>query len=295
MTMKWAAPLVASVCFLGTAQAQFPGGPDSFKFAVIGDTGTGGRAQFQVGARLAQLQKAFPFNSVLMLGDNLYGSQKARDFVSKFEHPYADLLTAGVKFYAALGNHDAPSQQSYERFNMGGRNYYSFQPMAHVRFFALDSNRVDRDQLAWLQKELAQAGDDWKIAFFHHPLYSSAMRHGSSLELRAMLEPIFAKYGVAAVFAGHDHTYERVKPQKGVTYFVVGGSSKLRANSVRPGAFTAKSFDTDNSFALFEIDKDTMYFRAVSRTGKVVDEGSLLRPGTEHVTTSAAAAESAHQ
>lgn len=293
MKMNWAALLAGAACFLGIAQAQFRGGPDSFQFAVIGDSGTGGRPQYQVGARLAELQKTIPFHSVLMLGDNLYGSQRPRDFVSKFEQPYAALLAAGVKFYAALGNHDEPSQQSYERFNMGGRNYYSFQPAEHVRVFALDSNRVDRAQLAWLQKELEQAGDDWKIAFFHHPLYSSAMRHGSSLELRAMLEPIFAKYGVAAVFAGHDHTYERVKPQKGVTYFVVGGSAKLRAGSVRPGGFTATSFDTDNSFALFEIDKDTMYFRAVSRTGKVVDEGSLPRPVSEHPITSVA--EPAHQ
>ena len=53
-----------------------------------------------------------------MLGDNLYGSQRAADFVQKFERPYKPLLDAGVKFQASLGNHDAREQASYAPFNM---------------------------------------------------------------------------------------------------------------------------------------------------------------------------------
>ena len=47
-----------------------------------------------------------------------------------------------------------------------------------VRFFALDSNYMDRQQIEWLEKELSNSASDWKIAFFHHPLYSSGERHG---------------------------------------------------------------------------------------------------------------------
>ena len=269
---------LAALSLPGADAAQLPGKPDSFKFAVIGDTGTGGRAQYEVGARLAGLQKSFPFQLVLMLGDNLYGGQKPKDFHAKFELPYAGLLESGVKFYAVLGNHDSPRQQSYEPFHMEGRSYYTFQPAANVRVFALDSNRLDRTQIAWIEKELAQSDSPWKIVFFHHPLYSSSARHGSSLDLRAVLEPLFVKYGVAVVFAGHDHVYERIKPQKGITCFVVGNSSKVRLGNVRRSALTAKAFDRDNAFALLEIDGDTLHFRAVSRTGETVDEGSILRP-----------------
>ena len=79
---------------------------------------------------------------------------------------------------------------------------------------------------------------------FHHPLYSSGGRHGSDLSLRAVLEPLFVKYGVSLVLAGHDHFYERIKPQKGIHYFVVGGSAKLRAGNVLRTELTAKRRST---------------------------------------------------
>ena len=129
---------------------------------------------------------SFPFTFVLMLGDNLYGSQKPQDFVAKFERPYAPLLDAGVRFYAALGNHDAPTNRSYPPFNMAGERYYTFAK-APVRFFVLDTNLMDRAQLAWAEDALARADEPWKIVYFHHPLYSDGDRHGSNVELRVML------------------------------------------------------------------------------------------------------------
>jgi len=278
MKVRCFAPVLAAACLAGIVWAQLPGRPDSFKFAVIGDTGTGGRAQYEVGARLADVRKELPFQSVLMLGDNLYGGQGPKDFRTKFELPYAGLLEAGVKFYAVLGNHDGVQQQGYKPFHMGDRNYYSVHPAANVSLFGLDSNRLDRTQLAWIEKELAHSESQWKIVFFHHPIYSSAARHGSNMELRSELEPLFVKYGVAVVLAGHDHVYERIKAQQGVSYFVVGGSSKLRVGNVRPSPLTAKAFDRDNAFVLMEIDKNALYFRAVSRTGETVDEGSIAKP-----------------
>ena len=164
---------------------------------------------------------------------------------------------------------------------MDGRRYYTFKKdklgQPGVRFFALDSNYMTRDQLAWLEKELAAAGNDWKIAFFHHPLYSSGGRHGSEVDLRAQLEPLFLKYGVNLVFAGHEHFYERLKPQKGIYYFTVGGSAKLREGNIRETNMTEVGFDTDNSYLLAEIDGDQLHFQALSRTGRRVDSGTLTR------------------
>ena len=115
---------------------------------------------------------------------------------------------------------------------MNGERFYTFKPKDNVRIFALDSNYMDKTQLDWLEKELAASGSDWKIAFFHHPIYSSGGRHGSDEELRAQLEPLFLKYGVDAVFMGHEHFYERIKPQKGIYYFISGGAAKLREGNV---------------------------------------------------------------
>src|SRR6185369_2586996 len=107
-------------------ELSLPARPDSVKFAVIGDNGTGDSPQYDVGARMNEARSQFPFDMVIMLGDNLYGRQQPDDFVSRFERPYAPLLQAGVLFYASLGNHDGQSNRSYPRFNMNHERYYTY-------------------------------------------------------------------------------------------------------------------------------------------------------------------------
>jgi hypothetical protein len=259
------------------AQLTLPNRPDSVKFAVIGDTGTGDANQYRLAARLAEFRKLFPYEFVAMLGDNTYGGETAADFERRFETPYKPLLDAGVKFYAALGNHDTPNQRLYKLFNMGGERYYSFKPKNGVRFFALDSTYMSPEQLQWLEKELAASGSEWQIAYFHHPLYSSGGRHGSDRALRDQLEPLFIKHSVDVVLQGHDHFYERIKPQHGINYFVVGGSAKLRKGDIEPSEITAKGFDTGYSFMVVEIAGDEMHFQVVSDLGKTVDSGVIRR------------------
>jgi len=249
-----------------------PHAEKSLRFAVIGDSGTGDKPQYQVGERLAESRSVFPYAFVLMLGDNIYGSE---DFVKKFERPYKALLDLNIPFYASLGNHDDPNQRFYKPFNMDGQRYYTFEKEG-VRFFALDSNYMDQTQVDWVEKELSTSKNTWKIAYFHHPLYSSGERHGSEVDLRAVLEPMFMKYGVSVVLSGHEHFYERLKPQNGITYITNGGAAKLREGNIRVGSdMTAKGFDTDRSYMLAEIAGKTMYFQALSRTGELVDSGSI--------------------
>jgi 3',5'-cyclic AMP phosphodiesterase CpdA len=139
----------------------------------------------------------------------------------------------------------------------------------------LDSNYMDQEQLKWLEDQLSRSADRWKIAYFHHPLYSSGERHGSEVDLRAQVEPLFIKYGVDVVFAGHEHFYERIKPQNGIYYFTQGGSAKLRKGNIARGPLTAAGFDTDFSFTLAELGKDAMQFQTLSRLGKPIDSGTL--------------------
>jgi 3',5'-cyclic AMP phosphodiesterase CpdA len=252
--------------------ADFPLAKDSIRFAVIGDTGTGGLAQRQIGQRLAEARQRFPFDFVLMLGDNLYGRERPQDYRRKFEEPYRPLLEAGVDFYAALGNHDDPNQRYYEPFHMDGKRFYAFSRGA-VRFFALDSNYMDEEQVEWLEQELESTNERWKICFFHHPLYSSGAKHGSETDLRERLEPLFVAHGVDVVFAGHEHFYERIKPQKGIHHFISGAAAKLRRGNIRPTDLTERGFDQDRSFLLIEIEGDQMYFETITRTGATIDAG----------------------
>ena len=213
------------VVSVSSQQVALPNAKDSIKFAVIGDSGTGSSSQQRVANQLAKSRDSFPFTFALMLGDNIYGADRPSDFAEKFERPYKVLLDGGVKFHAALGNHDDPSQAYYKLFNMNGERYYTFSPKAGVRFFALDSNYMDKAELAWLEKELSASDSDWKIAFFHHPLYSSGEKHGSDTVLRDQVEPLFLKYGVDLVLTGHEHFYERLKPQKGIHYIIAGSAA----------------------------------------------------------------------
>jgi len=193
---------------------------NSVRFAVIGDAGTGDKVQNETASQIFTYYKRFPFTFAIMLGDNIYGASRPQDFAKKFERPYKPLLDAKVEFDAALGNHDDPN-----------------------RFFVLDSNYLEPEQVKWLEQELAASGSDWKIAYFHH-----------------------------------EHIYERIVPQKGIQYFVAGGAAILRSGDTRPGkGITEVGFASDRSFMLVEVAGNELFFQAISRTGATVDKGTIRR------------------
>jgi 3',5'-cyclic AMP phosphodiesterase CpdA len=249
----------------------------SVRFGVIGDSGTGDRDQYEVAQQMEAYRQATQFDFVIMLGDNIYGSHQPKDFEKKFEVPYKPLLDAGVKFYASLGNHDDPNDERlYKPFNMGGERYYAFRK-DEVAFFALDSNYMDPKQLDWLDENLKSSKGKWKICFFHHPLYNDGLHHGPDLDLRNRLLPIFQRNGVNAVFSGHEHVYQRMKPEQNIYYFVLGNSGKLMSHDLRNSGERLKGFDTDRGFMIVEISDDKLYFQTISRTGSTIDSGELER------------------
>ena len=282
----WLLPLalvVAAAAQNGPAPANLelhlPLQKNSTRFAVIGDTGTGDREQYDIAEELEKYREKVNFDFVIMLGDNIYGSHNADDLRKKFETPYKPLLDAGVKFYAALGNHDDPNtERLYKPFNMNGERYFWFKK-GDIAFFALDSNYMDPPQLDWLQQNLSNSQAKWKICYFHHPLYNLGRSHGADTDLRSRLAPIFRQFKVDVVFSGHEHTYERFRPQDGIFYFVVGSSAKLTSYDFL-GAKTGleKGFDEDRVFLIVEIAGDQLYFQTIARHWKTVDFGAIPRP-----------------
>jgi hypothetical protein len=266
------------------------------RFIAFGDMGTGDSDQYALAKRMAAWHDTHPYDTALLLGDNIYPDGDPADLPAKFERPYAELLLRGIRFQASLGNHDVrrgrAAQINYPNFNMGGRAYYSFTRgvtaagKSLAEFYALDTTAMDAAQLRWLEGALAASQAQWKLAFFHHPLYSSATTHGSDAALRAKLEPLFVRYGVAAVFSGHDHTYERTKPLQGVQYFVSGAASgKLRRGDLnRRSQFFVTGNDESGSFLYAEVTQTQLNFQAVDVTGRVFDTGSLAaKPTVPHV------------
>jgi len=287
-------PLAARHTSLVVREVQPPAGAlalplrdGSVRFAVIGDSGRGDEAQHAVAKQMIDWHQRFPFTFVLMLGDNIYPPHAPDDYQKKFEEPYRALLDAHVEFRAAIGNHDNPDEIYYKGFNMDGRRYYTFREGeeglkgltgAGARFFALDSRSFDRAQLSWLEKELAASTSRWKIAYFHHPLYTSGRYQVGARLLRAGVEPILVNGNVDVVLSGHEHFYERVVPQRGIAYFISGGAGSLRRDDIRrPSAIMARGFDTDYHFLMMEIAGDELWFQAIGRTGATIDAGVITR------------------
>jgi predicted phosphodiesterase len=256
----------------------------SVKFAVIGDSGRWSREQRETAGQMTFFRTQFPFEFVLMLGDNIYeGPASSDDYLHKFEEPYADLLEQGVDFYAALGNHDDPEQIDYPAFNMKGERYYSFTPpedalaalATRVELFALDTTNPDSAQLRWLDERLGASRADWKI--FHHPLYTSGRYRAVSHVHRRLLEPLLVRHGVDVVLSGHEHIYQRSRLQEGILYFVSGAAGSVRRGDGAESALIARSYSQDLHFLLVEIDRNRLHFQAISRTGTTIDAGTLSK------------------
>ena len=195
------------------------------------------------------------------------------------------MLAAGVKFYAALGNHDAAQAEVHinsANFNMGGKRFYNYvKGDGLIEFFVLDTSaeqNLAADQIKWLEESLAASTAKWKVAYMHHSLFSSGRMHPPYLKLRNQLHPIFVKYKVNLVLAGHVHVYERIQPQDGVQYITEGCSGKLARNNLnKPSKLTAYGQDQQQSFMTAQVSEAEIKLEAIGLDGKVFDSITLKR------------------
>jgi hypothetical protein len=242
-------------------------------FGIMGDSGSGDEAQEAVAqAMITYFDTARHFPFVIMLGDNLYDD----DYTNEFLTPYKPLLDHGVKFYAALGNHDRDLEIHFKPFNMGDKDRYSFDE-GNARFAVLNSNHpADPEQIKWLDSVYNDAGTKWRIAYFHHPLYSSGQHSAEGRDvIRPGLEPALVRNKVNVVFSGHEHLYERIRPQKGIQHFVSGGGGRY-LYKVRPSEFDEVA-ESEHHFMVAEIAGDRLLFEAISHKQKVMDCGIVYR------------------
>ncbi|HET7538482.1 MAG TPA: metallophosphoesterase [Polyangiaceae bacterium] len=207
------------------------------RFVIIGDYGLSGPAEANVAALLTSLQPDF----VITTGDNNYPLGEAATIdenIGRYFHafiaPYRGKFGSGAKenrFFPSLGNHDwytAGAEPYLDYFTLPNNERYYQVTRGNVQLFALDSDPAEPDgtaadskQARWLSAQLGAALAPWRVVFFHHPPYSSSSVHGSTLEMRWP----FAEWGASIVYAGHDHTYERLAVD-GLPYIVngVGGN-----------------------------------------------------------------------
>jgi predicted phosphodiesterase len=259
-----------------------------FTFLVLGDSRGGGRAARALAGQMA----ARPADLILHAGDLTdNGTQAQLD--TQFFAVYRDLL-GRVPVYPAPGNHDyaAGALRPYvDSFYLPGdpqvaagsspeglaERAYSFN-WGNAHFVALDTNRryaPGSPQYTWLARDLANTRQLWKFVFFHHPPYSTGS-HGSDLNVRRSLTPLFEKYGVDLVFAGHDHLYERSVPlvrgklaARGVIYVVTGGGGAALYLAGRSN-FTAYSRSAYH-LTRVEVHNCTLTLQAIALDGAIFD------------------------
>ena len=209
-------------------------------FAVVGDFGSGSSKEWSVARRMCKYRRKHPFNLVITTGDNVYDSGSPDRFESAFFDPFECLLNAGVRFKAALGNHDVLTNGGQPEldeplFGLPSRNYV--ERRHGVRFVIANSNRLKR---RWLGRALrARAGDRWTIAVFHHPVFSPGTGHGSTSGFRPGLPRLFRRRGVDLVLNGHDHVYAVTHPLRKIRYVVTGGGG-APLYGCRPRWFSAR-------------------------------------------------------
>lgn len=238
------------------------------RLAVAGDVGTGGAAELATADAVARAGSARPFDALVLLGDNVYPSGDPARLKATVFDPFGPVLGQGSRLLPVLGNHDVEAQVAV--LGMPGRWYA--QPVGPVLFIGLDSNRPDDPaQRAWLEATLAGASQPWKVVALHHPPYSAGW-HGSSRNVRDAFGPLFERYGVQLVFAGHDHDYQRSTPIRGVTYVVSGGAAKLRTTD--RADYTAVSWSTYH-FVDLAAWPDRLLLRAVGQDGQVFDSATI--------------------
>jgi hypothetical protein len=258
----------------------------SVQFAVIGDYGNATTDE----ARVANLVHSWDIDFVLTTGDNNYtGNTEGvdgvigryySDFIGNYWGAYGTGSRA-TRFWPSPGNHDwdvAELTAYTAYFTLPGNERYYDVDLGLVHLFAVDSDprepdgtTADSAQGRWLQARLARSNSCFNVVYFHHPAYSSAS-HGSSLDMRWPFEA----WGADAVFAGHDHVYERFEVGT-IPYFTVGLGGAAPYPFVTTLPETRHQFNADFGALRVSANRRGMRFEFVDANGTLVESFSTRK------------------
>lgn len=275
------------------AGGEFATGPEPgapFSFVVFGDSRSNAASH---SALVERVRREIP-DFVLGTGDMVDQGGDLRQWQEFFDIE-RELLRENVMF-PSVGNHDRQGRgrtaDNFRSFFSLPENspdperYYAFT-YGSARFLILDSNAYSfalTDQSAWIEQQLQAARLDGDIEHIfvtmHHPPYSISL-HGGQEELREAWTPLFERYGVAAVFSGHDHVYTRAE-KHGVRYFVSGGGgAPLYPKSRNPAAIDAEAvryFERVNHYLRVHVIGDYIEISAIRSDGTLIESLSWGAP-----------------
>ncbi|MBX9747243.1 MAG: metallophosphoesterase [Hyphomonadaceae bacterium] len=259
--VSWSPRLTRRSLMVGAAWAgvtpAFADESASLSFLVIGDWGDPHlETQRAVAAAMGDVASRLGSDFVISTGDNFYSNGVRSTHDPQWQETFERVYTAPslqTPWYVVLGNHDYNGSPTAEidysaispRWRMPARYwrndttlpdgsvaaffFIDTTPIAHLRGLRDAIPQADlgaRDQIMWLERELAACTAPWKIVVGHHPIFSSGA-HGASPGIDTHIRPLLERYGVQAYFNGHDHDLEHLSEGR-VSYICSGSGSEAR-------------------------------------------------------------------
>lgn len=275
-----------------------PGADQAWAFGILGDT----QRNPEVTRRCAEGIFALRPNFMLHCGDVVDDGFAKNQWVDELFAPAANLF-AHVPAFPVIGNHEKNAHWYYDYFSLPKPEYFYTFTYGNAQFFMIDSNKdcaPGSEQYKWLEAELKKSKATWKFAAHHHPCFSSDENDYGDLwkgkskvgeyiagdDNARKLVPVYEKYGVDIVFAGHIHSYERTWPilnmtinqKKGVRYIVSGGGGGGLEQAAPQRAWFSIHVARGHHYCFASVHDRTIQFKAYDLEGRLFDTFELTKP-----------------
>jgi hypothetical protein len=259
--------------------APVPGTPN-WRMVAYGDNRTFPETHKRIVAQILKLNPSMVIHS----GDLVSNGNNYEEWKTEYFDPMKG-LSENITVFPSLGNHERNSPHYYEYMSLpdeNGESYYSFD-YGNAHLIALNSNvmeapfDLDSEQTQWLIQDLKKHADtEWKIVFFHHPLFRCQPTRGIEPQ-RWVWQDVFDEYGVDLVVNGHDHYYQRTyaignyqgKPSRGI-YHIISGGGGANNYPIMPKVHAA-SRRSIHHITLLDFQGDRIVGRAIDDKGNVFD------------------------
>jgi tartrate-resistant acid phosphatase type 5 len=246
-----------------------PRAPGAVHFAVIGDWGDTVCAKTcssTVADMVKLWDKKYGIDFIITTGDNNYPVGAAADLESQMAlyakwspwHAHTDPGTcpppAPPRFFPTLGNHDTytggPTDFPYLAYfcqfadpaysPTGTARYYRYAPNDLMEIFSINSNGISAEpdgntmgsiQQQWIANAMATSSATWKLVIFHEPPQISTSQTDRASDNSLLWD--FRGMGASIVLMGHQHLYERIVDDDGLTWVVNGLGGTTGIASIR--------------------------------------------------------------
>ena len=163
--------------------------------------------------------------------------------------------------------------------------FVDYQGVRFIMINTYEDRKLDI-QMPWLEETLSNNPYRWTVVSFHRPIYSAGDDRDNERTRNAFL-PVFDKYNVDLVLAGHDHAYSRsyklkdgVKvsdDEKGTVYVVSVSGPKMYSVNTQYNDLMAKTGGYTQLYQVISIKGQELLYESFTATGGLYDSFKLQK------------------